>query len=66
MEIPIYSYNYNFFNQDSEELYYFLGFIAADGYLSWSAPPFPLPQYTRQGKQGEKAVHTLKYQKIHI
>lgn len=27
-------YNYDFFNEDSEELYYFLGFIASDGYVS--------------------------------
>lgn len=27
-----YKYNWDFFNIDSEELYYFLGFIAADGY----------------------------------
>lgn len=29
-----YNYNWNFFNEDSEELYYFLGFVAADGYLT--------------------------------
>ena len=29
-----YDYNWNFFNEDSEELYYFLGFVAADGYLT--------------------------------
>ena len=29
-----YKYNWNFFNKQSEELYYFLGFIAADGYIS--------------------------------
>ena len=29
-----YKYNWDFFNIDSEELYYFLGFIAADGYIS--------------------------------
>lgn len=27
------SLKYDFFNHDSEELYYFLGFIAADGYI---------------------------------
>lgn len=30
----LYNYNWNFFEEDSEELYYFLGFIAADGYIS--------------------------------
>ena len=29
-----YNYNWNFFEEDSEELYYFLGFVAADGYIS--------------------------------
>lgn len=29
-----YKYNWNFFKKDSEELYYFLGFIAADGYIN--------------------------------
>lgn len=29
-----YQYNWNFFEQESEELFYFLGFVAADGYLS--------------------------------
>lgn len=29
-----YKYNWNFFEIDSEELYYFLGFVAADGYIS--------------------------------
>ena len=29
-----YNYNWNFFNKHSEELYYFLGFVAADGYLT--------------------------------
>ena len=28
-----YKYNFDFFKNDSEELYYFLGFVAADGYL---------------------------------
>lgn len=30
----IYHYNWNFFDTPSEELYYFLGFVAADGYIS--------------------------------
>lgn len=30
----LYNYNWDFFEKDSEELYYFLGFIAADGYIS--------------------------------
>ena len=34
MGIHKYKYNWNFFNTDSEELYYFLGFVAADGYVS--------------------------------
>ena len=29
-----YNYNWDFFKQKSEELYYFLGFVAADGYLT--------------------------------
>lgn len=29
-----YKYNWAFFETDSEELYYFLGFVAADGYIS--------------------------------
>lgn len=29
-----YEYNWDFFEIDSEELYYFLGFVAADGYIS--------------------------------
>ena len=29
-----YNYNWDFFKQESEELYYFLGFVAADGYLT--------------------------------
>lgn len=29
-----YKYNWDFFEKDSEELYYFLGFVAADGYIS--------------------------------
>ena len=29
-----YNYNWSFFEEDSEELYYFLGFVAADGYVS--------------------------------
>lgn len=28
-----YDYNWDFFDIDSEELYYFLGFIGADGYI---------------------------------
>ena len=39
MEVTIinrnfYKYNLDFFSKDSEELYYFLGFVAADGYIS--------------------------------
>lgn len=34
MGVHKYKYNWDFFNVDSEELYYFLGFIAADGYIS--------------------------------
>ena len=30
-----YKINKNFFNKKSEELYYFLGFIAADGYVTY-------------------------------
>jgi hypothetical protein len=29
-----YKHNWDFFEKDSEELYYFLGFVAADGYIS--------------------------------
>lgn len=29
-----YQYNWEFFKEDSEELYYFLGLVASDGYLS--------------------------------
>ena len=29
-----YQYNWDFFKKPSEELYYFLGFVAADGYIS--------------------------------
>lgn len=29
-----YKYNWDFFETDSEELYYFLGFVASDGYIS--------------------------------
>ena len=29
-----YNYNWDFFENESEELYYFLGFVAADGYIS--------------------------------
>lgn len=29
-----YKYNWDFFEKDSEELYYFLGFIAEDGYIN--------------------------------
>lgn len=34
MGIHKYKYNWDFFETDSEELYYFLGFVAADGYIS--------------------------------
>lgn len=34
MGVHKYKYNWSFFEQDSEELYYFLGFVAADGYIS--------------------------------
>lgn len=34
MGIYKYQYNWDFFEKDSEELYYFLGFVAADGYIS--------------------------------
>lgn len=34
MGVKKYKYNNNFFYKDSEELYYFLGFIASDGYIS--------------------------------
>ena len=34
MGIAKYSYQWNFFKQPSENLYYFLGFVAADGYVS--------------------------------
>ena len=34
MGIYKYDYNWNFFKEDTEELYYFLGFVAADGYVS--------------------------------
>ena len=34
MGIHKYKYNWDFFNTDSEELYYFLGFVASDGYIS--------------------------------
>ena len=34
MGVHIYHYNWNFFDTPSEELYYFLGFVAADGYIS--------------------------------
>lgn len=30
----IYNYNWSFFDNDSEELYYFLGFVASDGYIT--------------------------------
>ena len=33
MGIAKYNYQWNFFEQPSEELYYFLGFVAADGYV---------------------------------
>ena len=34
MGVPIYKINYDFFNKDSEEYWYFAGFIASDGYVS--------------------------------
>lgn len=34
MWVHKYKYNWNFFSKDSNELYYFLGFISADGYIS--------------------------------
>lgn len=34
MGVHKYKYNWEFFEKDSEELYYFLGFVAADGYIS--------------------------------
>lgn len=34
MGVHIYDYNWDFFNEESERRYYFLGFIAADGYIS--------------------------------
>ena len=34
MGVPIYKINYDFFNKDSEEYWYFAGFIASDGYIS--------------------------------
>lgn len=34
MGVHKYNYNWDFFEKDSEELYYFLGFVAADGYIS--------------------------------
>lgn len=34
MGVHKYEYNWDFFEKDSEELYYFLGFVAADGYIS--------------------------------
>ena len=34
MGVHKYQYNWNFFTTPSEELYYFLGFIAADGYIT--------------------------------
>lgn len=34
MGVHKYKYNWDFFEKDSEELYYFLGFVAADGYIS--------------------------------
>lgn len=34
MGVHIYQYNWDFFNEESERRYYFLGFIAADGYVS--------------------------------
>ena len=34
MGTPIKHYKLDFFEQDSEELYYFLGFIASDGYIT--------------------------------
>lgn len=34
MGVHKYHYNWDFFEVDSEELYYFLGFVASDGYIS--------------------------------
>lgn len=34
MGVHKYKYNWDFFDTDSEELYYFLGFVASDGYIS--------------------------------
>lgn len=34
MGVPIYHYNWDFFKKPSEQLYYFLGFVAADGYIN--------------------------------
>ena len=34
MDTHQYKYNWDFFEKDSKELYYFLGFVAADGYIS--------------------------------
>lgn len=34
MGVPIYKINYDFFNKDSEEYWYYAGFIASDGYIS--------------------------------
>lgn len=34
VKIGSYKYNWDFFKKESEELYYFLGFVAADGYIN--------------------------------
>ena len=42
-----YNYNFDFFNTDSEELYYFWGFVSADGYLSNDSIEIALNQKDR-------------------
>lgn len=52
MGVHKYKYNWNFFDIDSEELYYFLGFVASDGYISNNDIEIGL---------NEKDVHILEH-----